>query len=146
MAKKKSAAQIRRLQLRAEQRGEEYVAPPEEEAVETTTNESPKKSLTSPKNNGKLNAKKVKAATKLKQELLAIQNNEELRAKERRSHKRKAEAIAAEEAGCSVEEMQKWYEDNQEALDKLLAQTDACLLYTSPSPRDQRGSRMPSSA
>ena len=26
------------------------------------------------------------------------------------------------------------------------ASTDACLLYTSPSPRDQRGSRMPSSA
>ena len=25
-------------------------------------------------------------------------------------------------------------------------QTGACLLYTSPSPRDQRGSRMPSSA
>ena len=24
--------------------------------------------------------------------------------------------------------------------------SDACLLYTSPSPRDQRGSRMPSSA
>ena len=24
--------------------------------------------------------------------------------------------------------------------------TDLCLLYTSPSPRDQRGSRMPSSA
>ena len=24
--------------------------------------------------------------------------------------------------------------------------TDTCLLYTSPSPRDQRGSRMPSSA
>ena len=28
----------------------------------------------------------------------------------------------------------------------LAAQTAACLLYTSPSPRDQRGSRMPSSA
>ena len=28
----------------------------------------------------------------------------------------------------------------------LVAQTEACLLYTSPSPRDQRGSRMPSSA
>ena len=27
-----------------------------------------------------------------------------------------------------------------------LAQAEACLLYTSPSPRDQRGSRMPSSA
>ena len=28
----------------------------------------------------------------------------------------------------------------------LLAQSNGCLLYTSPSPRDQRGSRMPSSA
>ena len=28
----------------------------------------------------------------------------------------------------------------------LLAYADGCLLYTSPSPRDQRGSRMPSSA
>ena len=27
-----------------------------------------------------------------------------------------------------------------------LTQTNFCLLYTSPSPRDQRGSRMPSSA
>ena len=27
-----------------------------------------------------------------------------------------------------------------------LSTADACLLYTSPSPRDQRGSRMPSSA
>ena len=26
------------------------------------------------------------------------------------------------------------------------AESDSCLLYTSPSPRDQRGSRMPSSA
>ena len=28
----------------------------------------------------------------------------------------------------------------------LLADRQSCLLYTSPSPRDQRGSRMPSSA
>ena len=28
----------------------------------------------------------------------------------------------------------------------LYAQAEDCLLYTSPSPRDQRGSRMPSSA
>ena len=28
----------------------------------------------------------------------------------------------------------------------LLADSTTCLLYTSPSPRDQRGSRMPSSA
>ena len=34
-----------------------------------------------------------------------------------------------------------------EALDaSRVAPVDACLLYTSPSPRDQRGSRMPSSA
>ena len=29
---------------------------------------------------------------------------------------------------------------------EVSALKDACLLYTSPSPRDQRGSRMPSSA
>ena len=31
-------------------------------------------------------------------------------------------------------------------LDKIGGQCIDCLLYTSPSPRDQRGSRMPSSA
>ena len=31
-------------------------------------------------------------------------------------------------------------------IDDFMAQTGDCLLYTSPSPRDQRGSRMPSSA
>ena len=43
-----------------------------------------------------------------------------------------------------------WYRDGlagadfrQRGVDRL---DDACLLYTSPSPRDQRGSRMPSSA
>ena len=35
-----------------------------------------------------------------------------------------------------------WYKDGE-----FVAKTDkGCLLYTSPSPRDQRGSRMPSSA
>jgi len=33
-----------------------------------------------------------------------------------------------------------WYETAEGAM------YDRCLLYTSPSPRDQRGSRMPSSA
>ena len=31
-------------------------------------------------------------------------------------------------------------------LEDILERIDSCLLYTSPSPRDQRGSRMPSSA
>ena len=35
--------------------------------------------------------------------------------------------------------------DEERALE-LIAEVKACLLYTSPSPRDQRGSRMPSSA
>ena len=39
--------------------------------------------------------------------------------------------------------------DNREAIDLItnkLIEKETCLLYTSPSPRDQRGSRMPSSA
>ena len=33
-----------------------------------------------------------------------------------------------------------------EGVEKEIVVEDVCLLYTSPSPRDQRGSRMPSSA
>ena len=44
-----------------------------------------------------------------------------------------------------------WYsveglQDVADLHDKVLADGNTCLLYTSPSPRDQRGSRMPSSA
>ena len=35
---------------------------------------------------------------------------------------------------------------SQQSNDLQNAESQACLLYTSPSPRDQRGSRMPSSA
>ena len=35
---------------------------------------------------------------------------------------------------------------NGERFSTYLMAAEACLLYTSPSPRDQRGSRMPSSA
>ena len=35
---------------------------------------------------------------------------------------------------------------NVEELDKRIGELRACLLYTSPSPRDKRQSRMPSSA
>ena len=35
---------------------------------------------------------------------------------------------------------------SKDAWEALETQAEACLLYTSPSPRDQRGSRMPSSA
>ena len=43
-------------------------------------------------------------------------------------------------AEMPLHELRQAQELSQEALAK------ACLLYTSPSPRDQRGSRMPSSA
>ena len=38
------------------------------------------------------------------------------------------------------------YQSFVESLDDLDGQGSNCLLYTSPSPRDQSGSRMPSSA
>ena len=38
------------------------------------------------------------------------------------------------------------YQANELGGDKWIVKAQVCLLYTSPSPRDQRGSRMPSSA
>ena len=39
------------------------------------------------------------------------------------------------------------YPDSPVEIDKIIPEVvHSCLLYTSPSPRDQRGSRMPSSA
>ena len=50
-----------------------------------------------------------------------------------------------------VEEQNIFFETDQDEFDKnaihiAAIDTNTCLLYTSPSPRDQRGSRMPSSA
>ena len=39
-----------------------------------------------------------------------------------------------------------WREQEFKTAKEILAKLGDCLLYTSPSPRDQRGSRMPSSA
>ena len=38
------------------------------------------------------------------------------------------------------------YNDTYSWINKIGLRNPGCLLYTSPSPRDQRGSRMPSSA
>ena len=38
------------------------------------------------------------------------------------------------------------YDDKEVTLADIPGLIEGCLLYTSPSPRDQRGSRMPSSA
>ena len=47
----------------------------------------------------------------------------------------------AAQTKAEAEEIKQEYEKNL-----AQAKDEACLLYTSPSPRDQRGSRMPSSA
>ena len=58
----------------------------------------------------------------------------------------------------SIEEALSFFEERKDIVAKIeplfnvglgyvqLGQSSSCLLYTSPSPRDQRGSRMPSSA
>ena len=51
-----------------------------------------------------------------------------------------AGSILVRSAGCVINDI--WDKD----LDGGVERTKTCLLYTSPSPRDQRGSRMPSSA
>lgn len=55
-------------------------------------------------------AKRETVAIKLKKELEDIDKNEEVKAKDRRSAKRKAEAIATEEAGIPASELMEWYE------------------------------------
>jgi len=89
------------MKKRAEARGEEYVYAelPEEKA-------SPK--------DGDINTDAVKlaAARKLRKDLEEIETNQELKSKDRRSAKRKAEAIATEEAGCSAEELLHWFEEH----------------------------------
>jgi len=117
--KKKSAAQLRRLQKRAEQRGETYEAPPavvvvvppvasvavDDEAAAVTAQAERKETL-----------KKIAAAKHFLQELHRITEGDgaDLKAKERRSMKRKAEAIALEDSGmASVPELLEWYEGHK---------------------------------
>ncbi|GAX15132.1 nucleolar protein 6 [Fistulifera solaris] len=89
---KKSKAQIKRLAKRAEARGEVYEPPLEE--------------LSS--NN------KLLAARQLQQELTSIEKDDTMKAKDRRSAKRKAEAIALEKTGCSADELLAWYKEQKE--------------------------------
>ena len=45
-----------------------------------------------------------------------------------------------------AEEVYRWLDDERSNLNKEVDGIIVCLLYTSPSPRDKRQSRMPSSA
>jgi len=88
MGKRKTAAQIRRMERRAAARGEEYERIEDGKVVtaeERSCQPSPEDT-------------KLEAARKLTHALDNIEKSEDMNAKERRAAKRKAEAIAVQEA------------------------------------------------
>ena len=108
----KSAAQIRRNLARAAARGDTYT-PPEPTAKEPEEKSAP--------DDGDGESEEViqtksTAAQKLEDALATLETNpDDLNAKERRSAKRKAEAVAAEEAGCDATELAEWYKKHKAA-------------------------------
>lgn len=117
---RKSAAQLRRLEKRAAERGETYVPPVEIHSTndvendQTVVDDKPTlgDSDSSKQNDEKMNNKLKTIALRLQKELLEIEANSDLVSKDRRSAKRKAEAIAAEESGMPSTELMKWLEAN----------------------------------
>ena len=113
---KKSAAQVRRLEKRAAERGEKYILPAEIHNAENKTIIDDKKSssIGADKNEseGKSNLELKRIALRLKKELREIEENPDLVSKDRRSAKRKAEAIAAEDSGMPTAELMTWLEAN----------------------------------
>lgn len=94
----KSAAKIRRNQARAAARGETYDYTPSAKPADESTNKD------------EAQRTKAAAAEKLVKTLAEIENNaNNLNSKDRRTAKRKAEAIASEEAGCTAEELIEWH-------------------------------------
>lgn len=119
----KTTAQLKRLMKRAEARGEVYIPPPIEkkkdgvgskEESETTDGDNRQnndQSVSMSTAGSAVDKTKLKVAIQLKKELEAIECNEDLKAKDRRSARRKAEAIAVQSSGCaSVAELLEWYE------------------------------------
>eukprot|EP00934_Nitzschia_sp_Nitz4_P004469 Nitzschia sp. Nitz4//scaffold328_size19456//6288//7655//NITZ4_008719-RA/size19456-processed-gene-0.16-mRNA-1//-1//CDS//3329547968//4459//frame0 len=101
----KSQAQIRRLQKRAEARGQEYTPPPPTEKPDKPVKAAPGKPDE--------NEQRCTIAEKLLKELKEIDESSELKSKDRRSAKRKAEAIASEEAEMPVSDLLEWYEEHK---------------------------------
>ena len=101
---KKSASQIRRLQKRAEARGDTYeVIIPSEEVEDPQETKEEEEETVDPV--------KERAARALVEALKSLETNKDnMNAKDRRSARRKAEAIASEQAGCETSELLEWYE------------------------------------
>lgn len=146
MAKKKSNAQVKRLQKRAADRGEVYIAdtsPPQasSEKVEGVDGETgvrgvPQDGVDINENSGtslpqsplhdstaltlselkpvKPDASKRKeAAERLQNAMKQIEVDDTLRAKDRRSAKRQAEALALEASGMPAQDLLDWYRQHQ---------------------------------
>ncbi|GKY94085.1 hypothetical protein MPSEU_000375000 [Mayamaea pseudoterrestris] len=96
---KKSSAQIKRNLKRAEARGDVYVPPTSATKVEASPNKGGDSSL---------DARRA-TAQKLYDTLKALESNPDINAKDRRSEKRKAMAIANEESGMAAEELLDWF-------------------------------------
>jgi RNA recognition motif-containing protein len=130
---KKSQAQIKRLRQRAEARGEVYVEPPESPGPGPTSKEgtdsgaaqeqsidenssaavSPTTKLAD-KSQDQISKKRRAAAKQLQKALDEIATDSNLKAKERRAAKRKAEAIASEAAGgVEPQELLAWYQQQE---------------------------------
>ena len=116
---KKSAAQLRRLEKRAADRGEKYIPPVEIDStndvdesnkVNEKSSASTKSNKSNNRNDEQINQKLTTVALRLKKELQEIEGNTDLVSKDRRSAKRKAEAIAAEDSGMSSTELMEWLE------------------------------------
>ena len=99
------------MKKRAEARGETY----EYEAPEPSADDNSYSKSGSSKVSK--DVMRAKAAKKLKKALADIETDQDLKSKERRSAKRKAEAIASEEAGgCDTSELLDWYEKEGSAV------------------------------
>eukprot|EP00551_Chaetoceros_affinis_P007062 CAMPEP_0203662502 /NCGR_PEP_ID=MMETSP0090-20130426/451_1 /ASSEMBLY_ACC=CAM_ASM_001088 /TAXON_ID=426623 /ORGANISM="Chaetoceros affinis, Strain CCMP159" /LENGTH=488 /DNA_ID=CAMNT_0050525301 /DNA_START=1 /DNA_END=1467 /DNA_ORIENTATION=- len=113
----KSAAQIRRMQKRAQQRGESYEAP---EKPTNGTGSDNNGSDTSAANAAIIISKedqsKINTYQTYEKALSEIETDTTLNSKQRRSAKRKAEAIACEECKSSsfssIQELTDWYKSN----------------------------------
>jgi hypothetical protein len=115
--RRKTSAQIRRMEKRAVARGEvyTYVAPlprtPQNERDDAHSPSNPKKKTNIPKQNKTKQEQLVDISKRLEKELKSIDEETNLVSKERRSAKRKAEAMAAEDAEMTRADFLVWCEN-----------------------------------
>ena len=136
MVAKKSAAQLRRLQARAAARGETYTPPEQPSALK----EEQQASSQTPQEDDEAIRTKLSAAEKLEKTLATLEENpDDLNSKERRSAKRKAEAIASEECdGMNTQDLLEWYATHKKKNDPSKGETKKASKKASRlSPADQ---------